>query len=1122
MSNVQESAAHPAHDSAADGASSPPPEADAKSIEPAASEGDSPGEVQQPQATADDAQSAISSGSQKEQTPTSLEEPENQVQPQAPTQLPVVPPFHGSDAMVQLSSLYYALDTKFYYCGFVYKMNALSAEGKPLFKNASRESMAENGVFWSKWWMEVWGPVLHLWKVPDELASFPYTASLPIDQFIKIESDPPLELMAAIKSHQDGPILINFADSVVELFSPAFRSPTLPENPSPPLPYTSYFCLNTSASNLYVFACASTIQANHWVCAIRLAMFELQRLNLLFTNRLLRVPKMMLSWRSFQLEPFASEMFRGDIQYEGALQVRLPYTNIWIEYHGIVTSKTGPEALSLFKSGSKLFGKKDSSVADPSKRGTILFFESKKAAQKGKMPVFIMEDVRNVYAIWPSNARHEDDVLGVNLVKIEGKLQLPDTPAHIGHRPRSFSTFENGVPQIKGVEQIESLIAGLDSRPEPMDLLVIAPSTSSLTKWIVATLSAFSMPSSGANLEEEIQEMTRVESPLSDDAKPLKPIWPTTLYLSVNEVGGVTMPQHSYFETQIQLDHYLGQKVLMSTQHQLDRWNQEVSKGEWERGFCDRKEMETKLKILFSWLEKMTVGLRSHNIEVKKPHPAVLVSAMSTIVAWLGPVLNSMIGPESIPSPSKSEPKSPVPAETSAAKEKSDSSDGEGSVSEEERSSEGSQSEEDSVASGELLSSKKSLSLLDGDSSQGDELGSPKSEVFEVYAPNSLLAHAAPKKPVVSGVGPFFSTAPNPKHANPFINNSLLSKKEKEALLEDSMGEQRHSNLARVLPGPLLGSIADPSIKPIIQGGLLGEMDRKEREKKSGAKTAGINTSEPDPQLDQLVPQLNIVVSRMMLLLQNPNSESNPATFDILRADVSQISKLLNQYQMQRGLDRMSMMIPEQNRLSINPFMVPAMSWNKTSVSIASDTASSPIFKKNATDVSSSISSNMHSSSYSSSPKEKNSGTESDDEDESEEGSTEDDLPIAMQAPSVKSGTTASSRGGKTTNSTTNSTTTSGDEESESSSSSNDVPLGVLRPGSVSQFPAQSMTGAPPYLATAPNMPPQSLATMHPPFVPAHAQQYHVRAPARPAPKKPKARKSFTDSSEGSLSDESD
>jgi hypothetical protein len=45
-----------------------------------------------------------------------------------------LPEFKSAPEMAQIASLFYTLDTKFYYCGFVYKLNCLGADGMPLFK----------------------------------------------------------------------------------------------------------------------------------------------------------------------------------------------------------------------------------------------------------------------------------------------------------------------------------------------------------------------------------------------------------------------------------------------------------------------------------------------------------------------------------------------------------------------------------------------------------------------------------------------------------------------------------------------------------------------------------------------------------------------------------------------------------------------------------------------------------------------------------------------------------------------------------------------------------------------------------------------------------------------------
>ncbi len=223
----------------------------------------------------------------------------------------------------QISAFFKTLRSKFYYCGFVYSINALSATGKRMFQiNSNRENPD-----WEKFWMELWGPFLTLWKVPDELASFSYTANISMEQFIKNELEPPLELMAMIKSYSTNPILINISDSISELFKPDFHQFLFQGSPEPPIPYSSYFGLNTAASNLYLFSCASFIQSNSWVAAIRLSLFEISRLQQAFTLRWLKQQNKMPLWDRLKLEPLKSHLFRGDVNYSCRLQVRIPYSN---------------------------------------------------------------------------------------------------------------------------------------------------------------------------------------------------------------------------------------------------------------------------------------------------------------------------------------------------------------------------------------------------------------------------------------------------------------------------------------------------------------------------------------------------------------------------------------------------------------------------------------------------------------------------------------------------------------------------------------------------------------------------------------------------------------------------
>jgi hypothetical protein len=274
--------------------------------------------------------------------------------------------------------------------------------------------------------------------------------------------------------------------------------------------------------------------------------------------------------------------------------------------------------------------------------------------------------------------------------------------------------------------------------------------------------------------------------------------------------------------------------------------------------------------------------------------------------------------------------------------------------------------------------------------------------------------------------------------------------------------------------GPLLGDVKDPNVKQPIQGGLLGALDRKDGDKKSNTQRLIIFlifrvSIGSDSDLQHLVPQLNIVVSRLMLTLQNPNSESNPNIFDILRNDVSQMSKLISQYQMHRASFR---------ELSVNPFTMPNIAWQKTSA--VSDSGSSAFKPKSA-----SLSSKNYSSSYATSSKDGFSGTESEESASSESSSSEEILIGNIP----NSGTTSSSKGLAISGSS---------ENDDSSDSSEDRPLAPSGP------------------VFLPHTIPPTQYTSRP------QQQVQKTVYFVPASSRPRApQKKEIDSSEGSQSDES-
>ena len=618
------------------------------------------------------------------------------------SEAPPPPPRHsatGLPQMDQIHDIYQMIHKKLYYGGFVYKKNELGANGRPLraTDNVGHQGQIDTGGEWSKWWMELWGPVLQLWRCPDELAGFPYCAGLDMEHFISNEFDPPLAFVNAIKSFHQAPIYINIADVVSQTFDADFRPKQ--DCPPPPIPYTSFFGISTAGSNLYLFATWSSIQTNNWMTAIRLLTFEMSKLNQAFTWRLLRQPQASSSWLSLGVPPMQTLSFRGELKYEGPLQVRTAYSTQWKEFYVVVTSEylsDVPDANSNFI-GKKLFGKKESK--DPSKRGLMYFYQSKSHVKR-KPPVFTMEQVDRAACMWPE----KPELLQMNMVslaRIHGQLGLvgytPESEGVVDTSDRTLAEYKSGFPIISSQLSLLDIIEGRDKRPPPDSIMILANSTHDLAKWMVAILGAFSVDSDPEPEEREIGELVY----------PTEQPWPSILYFSVNEISGISMNTSAH-ETFVYLRHYLSQKVSFSKQSKLRMWCEATAKGEWERKLLDRKEVESKLKILFDWVKKTKHMLQKKGIELSNYSIAEVITKIVALFPDFETALYSLVPDLVKKSPTVASLSEKAPSEASAkpVSEKMTTSDEEGSQSMSDDTSEGSQSDEESPS----LVSKKTTS----------------------------------------------------------------------------------------------------------------------------------------------------------------------------------------------------------------------------------------------------------------------------------------------------------------------------------------------------------------------------------------------------------------------------
>ncbi|KAH6583495.1 hypothetical protein BASA61_007963 [Batrachochytrium salamandrivorans] len=892
----------------------------------------------------------------------------------------------GADDPLQLSSIYFALSQKFYYCGFVYKKNELGADGKPILVPETSGHTVRGGE-WTKLWMELWGPILQLWRVPDDLAEYSYTQSLNMEKFIAHEMDPAQEFLAAIKSTHASPIYINVTDAITELFPNDFQlhSDVSLARP-PPIPYTSVFALSNAGSNLMLFSCISGLHCNTWVAAIRLVSFELHKLNQLFTYRLLNRPLLASAWEAAGIAPFESFSYRGQVKYEGMLQVRLTYATQWKSYYVVATSRVGLDSVSTpYPSTSssltkKLFGKKSISNLDFSKRGNMMFYESKSDAKKGKHPVFVMDSLRMVHALWPEKPEFIEMGL-VCMAKLVGVIRASTSSrsrasstlfadgADIGQRPSStvgmanvssaasaaaaaaagsapsatstggssslsphtFTNYSRGFPSIASATGMRDILDGVDPRPSPHHILILASSTDELAKWLTSIYAAFSLDTDRLQADADIEEMARMDpsSGMSEShhdgnvegdlptssvgeksgsdinaargsivttttttttatattpsAHRTHTPWPTPLFLSTSEVAGVLMANPIPLDTYMHFSQLYTLKLAWSRSDRMRGWCESVAKGEWERSLAARRSVEAKLRVLFEFVH--VVGSVLSEAGVVLPNSArkgdqngligpggpsrgnIDPSAHrhSNLVVKKGGKKNDIAptggndssGLGNITSTNK-EMVSDDGSHLSASNDVS-SSDGEGSISEEENSDEGSQSEneEDGPESDLNLNAIPAFDpnlYMRSRYSYDHDNGSNMEQEFQIYGQNSLLAQREMDEQRLSerldGVLLADQTGgqkvPNKRHTellgivhqqapeHIFQSNSLLSRPDATmAMPGDGNAGLGGVNRSTAADGPLLGNVQGEAnlMKPKLEGGLLGEMNRREKER---------------------------------------------------------------------------------------------------------------------------------------------------------------------------------------------------------------------------------------------------------------------------------------------------
>ncbi|KAJ3144165.1 hypothetical protein HK101_002779, partial [Irineochytrium annulatum] len=406
----------------------------------------------------------------------------------------------------EIAGLRAAYVAKEYIRGFLYKIDELGADGRPLGKSGG-------GGEWVKWWSELHGPVLRMWRVPDHLAAAAYYPSPTTASVLKHEvAEPDAATLEEIKSGTSSPLEINIVDSVLELlpygYTPTSSNPV--DTPLPPVPYDNFIALNTAGSNVYHLALRSSIACNAWAGNIRLSCYESSRLGEHHTLRLLKRPQLAAAWAAFGCAPFKIPGTVGtpakEIHHEGYMRVRLAYANAWTSMYVVLTNRADPApgaAASAIgaamprdkESGSfrkflagRVGGKKRSNQADddpsspttsvPLKRATLSFYETKADHERDRGGArFRFEFVRQVHVDVATAAAA---ALGPSvLLKVEGTMVVPERDARRSiikppGEPRTLASPGTGFAADAGAVE-DMFVGGGDGRPRPQHVHLMMP-----------------------------------------------------------------------------------------------------------------------------------------------------------------------------------------------------------------------------------------------------------------------------------------------------------------------------------------------------------------------------------------------------------------------------------------------------------------------------------------------------------------------------------------------------------------------------------------------------------------------------------------------------------------------
>ncbi|TPX33096.1 hypothetical protein SmJEL517_g03945 [Synchytrium microbalum] len=282
---------------------------------------------------------------------------------------------------------------------------------------------AKDGM-WCKYWAEHVGLAIRLWRVAEDIAGLPYATAPTADAMAGMELAPHKNVISLIKLMNPNPFVVPIAHVQTSIIGIKQALPEyLIDLPPPPTPYDSFYSIATLRGATLVVAAPSSIQANSWVASIRLAIYELARLEEYFTLSIMKDPPFYRIWQDRQLTPFTNTPREGakPIKHSGVVQAMFGKKLEWKNYYAVLSTTQVPQPLPLEdgipeKKKKQLF--KSSSGAPPMMNvGQLLFFEKKMEKSTAVKKVV---QITEAYLVWPSSSAMGELSDCANVLRVEG------------------------------------------------------------------------------------------------------------------------------------------------------------------------------------------------------------------------------------------------------------------------------------------------------------------------------------------------------------------------------------------------------------------------------------------------------------------------------------------------------------------------------------------------------------------------------------------------------------------------------------------------------------------------------------------------------------------------------